>query len=105
MSEAVKIHPAITKSDGLVIYDRDNVMVDPTIYISMRDAEVALSNYTDADIWSVIVERKHKVGQFPQYKRKGKTRDEILAENPNAFKKKRKLRPLIVEYVKGDSLI
>ena len=87
MSEAVKVHPAITKSDGLVIYDRDNVMVDPTIYISMRDAEVALSNYTDADIWSVIVERKHKVGQFPKAKRS------------------RKLRPLIIEYVKGDSLI
>ena len=32
MSEAAKIHPDITKSDGLVIYDRDNVMVDPTIY-------------------------------------------------------------------------
>lgn len=105
MSEAVKIHPKITKSDGLVIYDRDNVMVDPTIYITMREAEIALANYTDADIWSVVVERKHKVDKFPEYKRKGKTREEILRENPDAFKKKKKLRPLILEYVKGDSLI
>ena len=87
MSEAVKIHPKITKSDGLVIYDRDNVMVDPTIYITMREAEIALANYTDSDIWSVVVERKHKVNDAPKVKR-GK-----------------KLRPLIIEYVKGDSLI
>lgn len=87
MSEAVKIHPKITKSDGLVIYDRDNVMVDPTIYITMREAEIALANYTDADIWSVVVERKQKVNDAPKVKR-GK-----------------KLRPLIIEYVKGDSLI
>jgi hypothetical protein len=87
VSEAVKIHPAITKSDGLVIYDRDNVMVDPTLYISMKEAETALANYTDADIWSVVVERKHKVNDAPRVKR-GK-----------------KLRPLIIEYVKGDSLI
>ncbi len=87
MSEAVKIHPKITKSDGLVIYDRDNVMVDPTIYITMREAEIALANYTGADIWSVVVERKQKVNDAPKVKR-GK-----------------KLRPLIIEYVKGDSLI
>jgi hypothetical protein len=87
VSEAVKIHPKITKSDGLVIYDRDNVMVDPTIYITMREAEIALANYTGADIWSVVVERKQKVNDAPKVKR-GK-----------------KLRPLIIEYVKGDSLI
>ena len=57
MSEAAKIHPDITKSDGLVIYDRDNVMVDPTIYITMREARIAQSAFPDADIWSVVVEQ------------------------------------------------
>jgi hypothetical protein len=87
VSEAVKIHPKITKSDGLVIYDRDNVMVDPTIYITMREARIAQSAFPDSDIWSVVVERKHKVNDAPKVKR-GK-----------------KLRPIILEYVKGDSLI
>jgi len=65
MSEAVKIHDAITKSDGLVIYDKDNVMVDPTIYITMREARIAQSAFPDSDIWSVVVERKHVVSELP----------------------------------------
>lgn len=88
MSEAAKIHPSITKSDGLVIYDKDNVMVDPTIYIRMSDALIAQSNFPDSDIWSVVVERKHKAGEVPVRR-----------------KTHRKLRPVLLEYVKGDSLI
>lgn len=88
MSEAVKIHPSITKSDALVVYDRDNVMVDPTLYIRMSDALIAQSNFPDSHIWSVVVERKHKVGEVPVPR-----------------KRNRKLKPIIVEYVKGDSLI
>lgn len=88
MSEAVKIHPSITKSDALVIYDRDNVMVDPTLYIRMTDAQIAQSNFPDSDIWSVVVERKHKVGEVPVPR-----------------KRNRKLKPIIIEYVKGDLFI
>jgi hypothetical protein len=88
VSEAVKIHPSITKSDALAIYDRDNVMVDPTLYIRMSEALIAQSNFPDTDIWSVVVERKHKVGQVPVPR-----------------KRNRKLKPVIIEYVKGDSLI
>lgn len=88
MSEAAKIHPSITKSDALVIYDRDNVMVDPTLYIRMSDALIAQSNFPDSDIWSVVVERKHKVGEIPVPR-----------------KRNRKLKPILIEYVKGDSLI
>lgn len=88
MSEAAQVHPSITKSDGLVIYDRDNVMVDPTIYIRMSDALIAQSNFPDSDIWSVVVERKHKV-----------------SDNPKPIKKRNRLRPILLEYVKGDSPI
>jgi hypothetical protein len=88
VSEAIKIHPSITKSDALVIYDRDNVMVDPTLYIRMSDALIAQSNFPETDIWSVVVERKHKVGEIPVPR-----------------KRNRKLKPIIIEYVKGDSLI
>ena len=35
----------------------------------------------------------------PQYKRKGKTRAEILKENPNAFKKNKKTKDLSIEDV------
>jgi len=83
MSEAVKIHPDITKSDGLVIYDRDNVMVDPTIYITMREARIAQSAFPDSDIWSVVVERKHKVSDTPEKpkrKRSGKIELELVAD-------------------------
>lgn len=88
MSEAAKIHPSITKSDALVIYDRDNVMVDPTLYIRMSDALIAQSNFPETDIWSVVVERKHKVGEIPVPR-----------------KRNRKLKPIIVEYVKGDLFV
>jgi len=83
MSEAVKIHPDITESDGLVIYDRDNVMVDPTIYITMREARIAQSAFPDSDIWSVVVERKHKVSDTPEKskrKRSGKIELELVAD-------------------------
>jgi len=88
MSEAAQIHPSITKSDGLVIYDKDNVMVDPTIYIRMSDALIAQSNFPDTDIWSVVVERKYKT-----------------SDKPKPIKRKGRLRPVLLEYVKGDSLI
>jgi len=35
----------------------------------------------------------------PRYKRKGKTRAEILKENPNAFKKNKKTKDLSIEDV------
>lgn len=88
MSEAVKVHPSITKSDALVIYDRDNVMVDPTLYICMSEALIAQSNFPDSDIWSVVVERKRKVGKVPVPRKRNKN-----------------LKPILIEYVKGDSLI
>lgn len=92
MSEAVKVHPSITKSDGLVIYDKDNHMVDPTIYIRMSDALIAQSNFPDSDIWSVTVERKHKAGE------------EATPIKPR-FTRRRKPKTILLELVKGDSLI
>ena len=74
---------SIIKSDGLVIFDKDNVMVDPTIYITMREARIAQSAFPDADIWSVVVERKHKISdtnEKPRKKRTAKVELELVAD-------------------------
>ena len=84
MSEAVKIHDSVRLMDGYALFDEDNVLQSPSLFI-YKDQAFAEAKKLNAIVWDVEIKRKEKA-----------------VENPLPKKRKRNNKPIELELVKGE---
>ena len=84
MSEAVKIHDSVRLMDGYALFDEDNVLQSPSLFIR-RDEAFAEARKVNAIVWDVEIKRKEKA-----------------VENPLPKKRKTNNKPIELELVKGE---
>lgn len=78
MSEAVKIHDSVRLMDGYALFDEDNVLLSPSLFIR-RDEAFAEARKVNAIVWDVEIKRTEKTVEFP-VKRKKKTNKPVELE-------------------------
>lgn len=78
MSEAVKVHDSVRLMDGYALFDEDNVLLSPSLFIR-RDEAFAEARKLNAIVWDVEIKRKEKAVEFP-VKRKKKTNKPVELE-------------------------
>lgn len=78
MSEAVKIHDSVRLMDGYALFDEDNVLLSPSLFIR-RDEAFAEARKVNAIVWDVEIKRTEKAVEFP-VKRKKKTNKPVELE-------------------------
>ena len=84
MSDAVKVHDSVRLMDGYALFDEDNVLLSPSLFIR-RDEAFAEARKLDAIVWDVQIKRKDKA-----------------VEHPLPRKRKRNNQPVELELVKGE---
>lgn len=83
MSEAVKIHDSVRLMDGYALFDEDNVLQSPSLFIR-KDEAFAEAKKINAIVWDVEIKRKEK------------------AVEHTVKRKKRNNKPIELELVKGE---
>lgn len=83
MSEAVKIHDSVRLMDGYALFDEDNVLLSPSLFIR-KDEAFAEAKKLNAIVWDVEIKRKEK------------------AVEHTVKRKKRNNKPIELELVKGE---
>lgn len=83
MSEAVKIHDSVRLMDGYALFDEDNVLQSPSLFIR-KDEAFAEAKKLNAIVWDVEIKRKEK------------------AVEHTVKRKKRNNKPIELELVKGE---
>ena len=83
MSEAVKIHDSVRLMDGYALFDEDNVLLSPSLFI-YKDQAFAEARKLNAIVWDVEIKRKEK------------------AVEHTVKRKKRNNKPIELELVKGE---
>lgn len=83
MSEAVKIHDSVRLMDGYALFDEDNVLLSPSLFIR-KDEAFAEAKKINAIVWDVEIKRKEK------------------AVEHTVKRKKRNNKPIELELVKGE---
>jgi len=83
MSEAVKIHDSVRLMDGYALFDEDNVLLSPSLFIR-KDEAFAEARKLNAIVWDVEIKRKEK------------------AVEHTVKRKKRNNKPIELELVKGE---
>ena len=79
MSEAVKVHDSVRLMDGYALFDADNVLLSPSLFIR-KDEAFAEAKRLDAIVWDVEIKRKNKVVENPLPRKKRKTNQPIELE-------------------------
>lgn len=82
MSEAVKVHDSVRLMDGYALFDEDNVLQSPSLFIH-KDQAFAEAKKVNAIVWDVEIKRKEKAVEFPA-------------------KRKKNNKPVELELVKGE---
>ena len=83
MSEAVKIHDSVRLMDGYALFDEDNVLLSPSLFL-YKDQAFAEARKLNAIVWDVEIKRKEK------------------AVEHTVKRKKRNNKPIELELVKGE---
>lgn len=83
MSEAVKVHDSVRLMDGYALFDEDNVLLSPSLFIR-KDEAFAEAKKVNAIVWDVEIKRKEK------------------AVEHTVKRKKRNNKPIELELVKGE---
>jgi len=83
MSEAVKVHDSVRLLDGYALFDEDNVLQSPSLFIR-KDEAFAEARKLNAIVWDVEIKRKEK------------------AVEHTVKRKKRNNKPIELELVKGE---
>lgn len=83
MSEAVKVHDSVRLMDGYALFDEDNVLLSPSLFIR-KDEAFAEARKLNAIVWDVEIKRKEK------------------AVEHTVKRKKRNNKPIELELVKGE---
>lgn len=83
MSEAVKVHDSVRLMDGYALFDEDNVLQSPSLFIR-KDEAFAEARKLNAIVWDVEIKRKEK------------------AVEHTVKRKKRNNKPIELELVKGE---